>query len=135
MKKQLRFLYIEDHAASRMVMKMLLVDMLGYGELICLENTANLEKQLKQYELPFDVIFLDLNLEPYDGIEACAILRQIRGYDVSTIIGLTASMTPADIRRMVEAGFNGAIGKPISHDTFPQYLDRLLSAEPIWEEG
>ena len=127
------FLYIEDHPASRRIMQILLVDVMGYTELTMVEDTDELTRKLESMGKSFDVIFLDINLKPLDGYAACTLLRANEHFRKARIIGLTANAMPSDMRRMEEIGFDGAIGKPLSHDTFPEQVERILAGQSIWE--
>jgi len=128
-----KFLYIEDHRASRRVMELLLVEVMGYQHLTLVEDTQDIVQRLEALHTSFDVIFLDVNLKPHDGYAVCAMLRANAGFEKARIVGLTASASPADMRRMQDSGFDGAIGKPLSHDTFPEQLERILAGEAVWE--
>ena len=128
-----KFLYIEDHRASRRVMELLLVEVMGFQHLTLVEDTQDILPRLEALHTSFDVIFLDVNLKPHDGYAVCAMLRANVCFQRAKIVGLTASASPSDMRRMQESGFDGAIGKPLSHDTFPEQLERILAGEPVWE--
>ena len=127
------FLYVEDHRASRRVMELLLVEVMGYSHLTMVEDTHDIVEKLEAMQTRFDVIFLDVNLKPYDGYAVCAMLRTHAQFATAKIVGLTASASPSDMRKMQESGFDGAIGKPLSHDTFPEQLERILAGQAVWE--
>lgn len=127
------FLYIEDHPASREIMTVLLTTVMRYQHLYTLENTQDLEVAIERFGQAFDVVFLDLNLQPLNGYEACAILRRLESTKAARIIGVTANTAASAQQKMVETGFNGIIGKPISHKSFPALLTRILAGEDIWE--
>jgi CheY-like chemotaxis protein len=133
MSKQPTFLYIEDHPASRRIMQILLLDVMDYSQLTLVEDTAELTQRLEAIQTSFDVIFLDINVKPYDGFAACAQLRAHEQFRKAKIIGLTANAMPSDMRKMEETGFDGAIGKPLSHNTFPEQVERILAGQSIWE--
>lgn len=128
-----KFLYIEDHAGNRRVMKLLLTDVLGYSNLTMLEHSENLIQNLEALNTAIDVIFLDLNLKPIDGYGVHELLREHTVFRHARIVAVTASATPADIRKMQEAGFDGVIAKPLSYDTFPDQLRMILAGQPVWE--
>jgi two-component system alkaline phosphatase synthesis response regulator PhoP len=127
------FLYIEDHPASQMIMQLLLTRVLGYEDLVMLDDTANVLERLDAMQKTFDVIFLDVNLKPLDGLAVCRMLRTEERFHHARIIGLTANASAAEQRNMKEVGFDGMITKPISHKTFPVQLQRILEGEIVWE--
>ncbi len=126
------FLYIENDELSREVMKALLTRGLGYRDLTMFETSAHFEQNLDGLTQKPDVIFLDIHMEPVDGFEMLRMIRRHRDYYATPVIALTASVMYEEVRRLREAGFDGAIAKPINYDTFPTALDRILNGEQIW---
>lgn len=125
-------LYIEDHPASRRVMSLMLQDVMGY-KVVVLDNSAGAVAALEAHEHDFNIIFLDLNVEPISGLD---LVGQLIGHPrcASTrIVALTAATTSSDIKQMRAAGFHGLIGKPISPTRFPEQVERLLAGEAVWE--
>lgn len=127
------FLYIEDHAASRGVMETLLVDLLSFSDLTMLESTEDAIGRLEATGKTFDVIFLDLNIEPVDGLAMCAMLRNHSRLQGAKIIAMTADDSPAELANTGSAGFDGMISKPLSPLEFPEQVARILSGDPVWE--
>ena len=126
------FLYIENDELSREVMKTLLTRGLGYRDLTMFETSAHFEQHLEGLTQKPDVIFLDIHMEPIDGFEMLKLIRRNKNYYATPVIALTASVMNEEVRRLREAGFDGAIAKPINYDTFPGALDRILNGEQIW---
>lgn len=126
------FLYVENDELSREVMQTLLIRALGYHDVIMMETSAQFEKHLESLAHKPDVIFLDIHMEPIDGFEMLRLIRSNKDYYQTPVIALTASVMNEEVRRLREAGFDGAIAKPINYDTFPGALDRILSGEEIW---
>ena len=126
------FLYIENDELSREVMKALLTRGLGYRDLTMFETSAHFEQHLEGLNQKPDVIFLDIHMEPIDGFEMLKMIRRSKDHHATPVIALTASVMNEEVRRLREAGFDGAIGKPINYDTFPGLLDRILNGEQIW---
>jgi CheY-like chemotaxis protein len=64
-----------------------------------------------------------------DGITA---LGQLRG-DPETkhipVVAVTASVTPNEREKVMAAGFNAYIGKPIDVDAFGEVVDRFVPKE------
>jgi CheY-like chemotaxis protein len=131
--KEPAILYIEDHPASRRVMELLVVDVMGLSQLTLVGETTDIIQNLEAMHKHFDVIFLDVNLQPHDGYAVCTMLRAHEQFRSAKIVGLTASVTPDEMRKMQAVGFDGVIAKPISHVTFPEQLEHILAGEPLWE--
>jgi len=130
----LHVVYIEDHPASLTIMQLLLRDVIGVEHVTLLESTDSLEGQFAKLDCPIDLILSDLNVYPIDGFEVCAWLRSQDTFQNIPIIGVTASVSPADMRRMQEVGFSGVITKPLSHTTFPVLFKRIMDGEAVWED-
>ena len=126
------FLYIENDELSREVMRTLLIRGLGYRDLTMLETSSHFEEDLKRLTQKPDIIFLDIHMEPLDGFEMLKLIRRNKDYYATPVIALTASVMNEEVRRLREAGFDGAIAKPINYDVFPAILDRILNGDQIW---
>ncbi|GIK64772.1 MAG: hypothetical protein BroJett018_25660 [Chloroflexota bacterium] len=127
------FLYIEDDLYSREVMKMLLVDVLGFKHVTILEDSRDFEdKLIKMSPIP-DIVFVDIHMEPINGFEILEIIRRHNQFAASQVIALTASVMNEEVRLLKEAGFNGAIAKPVDSDTFPETIRRIMSREEVWK--
>lgn len=125
-------LYIEDDVLSQEVMKMMMVDVLGFKDLTIFEDSANLEERLAQLSSTPDIIFVDIHMQPLNGFQILDILRAHNRYENSQIVALTASVMNEEVQLLRQSGFNGAIAKPIDSDTFPEALKRILSGEEVW---
>ncbi len=133
MADQPAFLYIEDHPASRLVMQLVLKELLGFEDLTMLEDSRDIVRRLEASGKTFDVIFLDLHVDPLDGFEVLKLLRQHEQFAPSKIVVLTASMMLDELDTVRKAGFDGLISKPISLDTFGDYVNRILAGGSVWE--
>ena len=91
--QQPTFLYIEDHPASRRVMQLLL-EVMGYSQLTLIEHTQDIITQLETLDQDFNVVFLDLHIDPLDGFEVQKLLREHSRFKQARIIALTASVLP-----------------------------------------
>ncbi len=80
----------------------------------------------------YDLVLMDIHLPDMDGIETS---RRMRAHpnperaDVR-IIALTASVTPAEIRRYEEAGMNGVVGKPLQFSELRRQLHGSHWSQP-----
>jgi two-component system cell cycle response regulator DivK len=118
-----RILYVEDnHQNMRLVRKIL--NHAGYEMLEA--DTGLLALDLIEKEKP-SLILLDINLPDIDGLEVVARVRQNPEIPLVPVIALTANAMVGDRERMLAAGCDGYLPKPISRqellDTVGQYLD------------
>jgi two-component system cell cycle response regulator DivK len=131
MMQQPTFLYIEDDPLSREVMAMLLQG-LGYSQLTMFEDSVNYMARIEALPAVPDVIFLDIHMQPHNGFEMLNTLRQHPTYAARIIIAITASVMNEEVAQLRQAGFNGAIGKPLDFENFAQLMERVLKGEAVW---
>ncbi len=78
-------------------------------------------------ELP-DLVLMDVQLPDLNGIEALARLRAEPRTAAIPLVAVTALAMPADRERILAAGFDGYLVKPIAVREFPeqvrQYCER-----------
>ena len=83
---------------------------------------------------PPDLVLMDLQLPGIDGMEA---LRQLRASPRTAdipVVAVTAQAMKQDRERVLEAGFDGYVEKPISVRAFPEQVRRFLSGGEVGTE-
>ncbi|MBY8981551.1 MAG: response regulator [Candidatus Lokiarchaeota archaeon] len=73
-----------------------------------------------------DLIILDIRLPKMTGIEICQELRKIEKFKDLPIIAVTAYAMKGDEERILEAGFNAYITKPIRVLEFKEKIKQYL---------
>lgn len=126
------FVYFEDDALSREVMRVCLTRGMGYSRVWIFEDSADFEERLYSVGSKPDVVFLDIHMEPVDGFEMLRRIRQSDMYQSTRVIALTASVMNEEVKLLKDAGFDGVIAKPLDYDTFPSVLHRILKGEQVW---
>lgn len=126
------FLYIDDDPLSRGVVKVLLERIMGFRQVAYFEDSHNFLEKVRALPEPPTVIFLGIQVKPYDGYEMLAALKKELDNQNSKIIAITAYVMRDDIDKMKAAGFDGLISKPIIHRIFPELLNRILAGESVW---
>src|SRR4051812_5486641 len=125
------FLYVEDDAFSRDIMRTVF-KVLGHQTLTVFEDSMDFETRVQSLAPAPDVIFLDIHMKPVDGFEMLHILRGLPALADKPVIALTASVMNDEIERLQQSGFDGAIGKPLDYDTFPEQLQLIMDGESVW---
>ena len=74
-----------------------------------------------------DLIVLDIQLPEISGIEICIELRKIEKFKNIPIIAVTSFAMKGDKDRILSAGFNEYISKPIRVAEFRESVKKLLS--------
>lgn len=121
-----QILVVEDTLANMKLVTMLL-DNAGYRVLQA--DNANDGIALAREHLP-DLILMDIQLPGMDGLTATRLLRE----EVTTchikIVALTAFAMKDDEDRMIAAGCDGYIAKPIQYRKFLAEVERILASAP-----
>jgi len=78
-------------------------------------------------ERPPDLVLMDVQLPGMDGVEALRRLRRISATASIPVVAVTAFAMKDDRARLLDAGFNGYLEKPISAralgDQVREFLD------------
>ena len=72
------------------------------------------------------LVLMDIELPKVDGLTALARLRADPETAAIPVVAVTASVTASERERVVAAGFNAYVAKPIDMVTFGEMLDRFL---------
>lgn len=126
------FLYIDDDPISREIIKILLETVMGFRQTAYFADSHNFMARLRDLPRTPTVIFLGIQVKPYDGYEMLAAIQQDPTYQAAKIIAVTAYVMVTDVEKMKRAGFDGLISKPIIHRIFPDLLRKILAGEPVW---
>lgn len=73
-----------------------------------------------------DLIILDIQLPEISGIEICVELRKIEKFKETPIIAVTSFAMKGDKDRILSAGFNEYISKPIRVNEFRTLIKSYL---------
>ena len=117
-----RILVVEDDERSRR----LLVDVLGHhGFEVTAVETGELGLACSRDGLP-DAVLLDIQLPGINGFEVLWRLRQIEGGARVPILAVTASVMDHDRRKIMEAGFDAYVPKPVNIRELLRTLNGML---------
>jgi two-component system cell cycle response regulator DivK len=73
-----------------------------------------------------DLVLMDIQLPDINGIEAFEQLRADPRTQTVPIVAFTASVTPTDRTRVMQAGFDGFLSKPINIKEFLATVKRMV---------
>ncbi|KPQ21377.1 MAG: Signal transduction histidine kinase [Halomonas sp. HL-93] len=118
-------LYIEDNPANQRLMEDIVDAMEGMT--LRIAPSAELGLDMLQAEIPA-VVLMDLHLPGMSGFEALTRLRRDPRYQTLKVIALSANALPRDIRKGLNAGFDGYLTKPIDIAQLSDTLHHLLGA-------
>jgi len=77
------------------------------------------------------LILMDIQLPGIDGLELTRRLKAARSTRDITILGLTAFAMKGDEERILAAGCDGYIPKPIDTRTLPNYIKGYLQRQAV----
>lgn len=83
---------------------------------------------LAQRERP-DLILMDIQLPDMDGVTAVEHLKAATETATIPVVALTAFAMTSDRERILAAGFDGYLAKPIDIKTFPDEVRRFCAGE------
>jgi two-component system, cell cycle response regulator DivK len=109
-----RILIVEDNTAN-MTLAVYLLESVGHEVLSATDAEAGLS--LARSEHP-DLVLMDIQLPGMDGLEATAQLKREEGTRAIPVIALTALAMKGDEERILAAGCDGYIAKPMKYKEF-----------------
>ena len=116
------FLVIEDNPANMELVRYLLT-FSGYKVLLARDGQQGLDIALS--ERP-DLIICDLQMPRLDGYQVLEQLRSSGQGEQPIVIAVTAFSMPNDRQKVLTAGFNGYISKPIEPENFVSQIESFL---------
>jgi two-component system cell cycle response regulator DivK len=122
-----RILLVEDNASNR---KLLGYHLRREGYALHEAETADEAIALALAE-PFDLVVMDIQLPGTDGLTATRLLRESpRTHDVP-VVAVTAHSMRGDEARILAAGCDAYLAKPIAYREFLAVVSRLLDAAAL----
>ncbi|MEP7084028.1 MAG: response regulator [Betaproteobacteria bacterium] len=103
-------LIIEDDEKSRR----LLADVLGFHGYTILQTDRGEEGMQMLDGAEVAVVLMDIELPGISGFEALALIRASSKLRATKVIAVTASVMDTDRRRILDAGFDGYVPKPVN---------------------
>jgi PAS domain S-box-containing protein len=119
-------LYIEDNLANLSLVETILLSRPGWQTIPALQGQLGVE--LAREHVP-DVILLDLHLPDIPGEEVLRRLRSDARTATIPVIIVSADATPASLQRLLLAGANAYLTKPLDVDDFLRVVERFLPDE------
>jgi len=122
-----KILLIEDNMMNMMLVRTLL-SMTGSHQLEAEDAETGI--RIAEQHNP-DLILMDLQLPGMDGLQATALLRARSEFVSTPIVAVTSHAMPGDGEKVLQAGCNGYITKPIDTRTFIATISAFLAEENV----
>lgn len=117
-----RILIIEDNPAN-MELMVYLLKAFGHAPLFAHDGMEGIEAARR--DLP-DLIICDVNLPKMDGYGVVRNLKSHPALRAIPVIAVTALAMVGDREKLLDAGFDGYIGKPIEPETFVGQVEKFM---------
>lgn len=122
-----RLLYAEDNKINQVVVRGLLAE---EGHEVTLASDGSECLRLLDLQA-FDIVFMDLEMEPMGGIEAAARIRQSgKGFSRIPIVALTQHEAKDYVEGSRAAGMDAYLVKPIKVPALLAVMAKLLYTPP-----
>jgi two-component system, cell cycle response regulator len=120
-----RILLIEDNPANLELMSYLL-GAFGYTPRTAPDGAAGLAAAGAE---PFDLIVCDIHMPNVDGYEVARQLKAAPATRAVPLVAVTALAMVGDRDKVLAAGFDGYIAKPVDPETFVRQVEGFLRPE------
>ena len=124
----LRVLVVDDHAANRDLVRVILAP-LGWDVDEAEDGETAVERCASE---AFDVILMDYRMPGLTGLETLQAIRRRPGPNQAVpIVAFTANASGEDAKRLLKQGFDGFAGKPIlPADLLAAIIDTVNAVSP-----
>jgi len=116
-----KVLVAEDNEGCQIIIKKIL-ERFGLQVVLADDSAEAVEKAESE---KFDVIFMDLRMPFFDGLQATAILQK-RGVEIP-IVAMSADVSESQREICKEAGFNDYLPKPLERQSLQAILERYCN--------
>jgi two-component system, cell cycle response regulator DivK len=121
-----RILVVEDNSSN---MKLVTFVLESSGHTVLGSADAETGVTLARAEQP-DLILMDIQLPGMDGLQATALLKNDPTTRGIPVVALTALAMKGDEERILEAGCDGYIAKPMAYQALLDAVASFLPAPP-----
>jgi two-component system sensor histidine kinase BarA len=111
---------VDDNPANLKLIGVLLEDQVQQIELC--ESGAKAVERARQMQ--FDLILMDIQMPDMDGIRACELIRQLPHQQQTPVIAVTAHAMAGQKEKLLSAGMNDYLAKPIDEEKLHSLLLR-----------
>ncbi len=125
MKKDMKFLVVDDFSTMRRIVKNLLHD-LGYANVKEADDGKTALPMLQSE--PFDVLITDWNMPGMAGLDLLKAVRADAKLAKMPVLMLTAEAKREQIVEAAKAGVSGYVIKPFTAQVLAEKLQKILAA-------
>jgi len=115
-----KILIVEDNENNLYLIKFIL-EKNGFSTVIAKTGEEGVKMALEENP---DLILMDIQLPDINGMEATKRIRALESTK-SQIVAVTSYAMPGDREKVIEAGCNGYIEKPINPESFISEIEKI----------
>jgi len=123
-----KIIIVEDNRKNLELFKAVL-GMIPNLEILAKENGKDGLELIKSEEP--DIILLDIQLPDMKGTDICKELRKMKKFFNTPIIAVTSFAMKGDKERIIEAGFNDYVSKPLNILEFRKKIQNIIETIPV----
>jgi CheY-like chemotaxis protein len=127
----IKILIAEDNAVNRELLRELL-EARGYAVVEACDGEEAL-RVIEQTQP--DILLLDIGMPKLDGFAVVRKIRENPRLTLLPVLAVTAYAMQGDRERILNAGFDGYLSKPVNSRSLDQELDRLLKKREDQRRG
>ena len=137
LRKDINVMAVDDNQANLKLISAMLADRVN--RVTTCKNGQEAVEQAKQ--VPFDIIFMDIQMPVLDGVSACAQIKQNTLNKETPIIAVTAHVLPGEKEQFLQKGMDDCLAKPIDESALQTIINKwapnakILDALPIPTTG
>jgi len=122
-----RILVAEDNDLNQEIV-MTILEEAGCTVDVAADGAEAVEKVRRCADNPYDLVLMDIQMPVMDGIEATKTIRAMDDPKLAQlpIVAMTADAFEEDRQRVLSAGMNGHLGKPVDTDKLFATLQKIL---------
>ena len=114
-----KLLVAEDNLINQKVINGLLQDS---GIEITMADDGQIALDILEKNSDYDMILMDAHMPNLDGLETTRIIRANPNYDHIVVIAFSGDIAADDVRKMIDAGMEEHLEKPLKIDAFYHVL-------------
>ena len=128
-KLPLTVMAVDDNPANLKLIGALLEEQVA-NVVLCDSAVTAIQQAKKQ---PLDIILMDIQMPEIDGIRASELIRELPAHASTPIVAVTAHALDGERARLIEAGMNDYLAKPIDEARLAQLLAHYTPHAPaVW---
>ena len=121
--KNSNILIVDDEPANILLLSKILKSN-GYTNVMTTD--APRDTAVLQNEHNYALVLLDINMPDINGYEVLEQLRGLDNFSGTKVIATSGDISPKDINKALEAGFNGYITKPMKMNDILNVVEKAL---------